>query len=268
MRSSVLSSALLIALVAVGCGSVGMSDEDRPTSTDVVNTVPKKRPVVVGEVVPENRVLFTTGAATLRSAPSDTASAVRTLAAGARLVTDGSSGTNGWYAVQIRGSKGFVRAEGLEYAPTVFEGSGGHAVTIENVGHAYHWGKASLPNASPTKATQGSCTGNCPNCTAKGSYGADCSGYVGLVFELPKASSHPVSTAVLEKANDMWVSISREDAKFGDAFAYNDGGGHVVIYENGDAWGTPMVYEARGCAYGIVHNLHKLSSKYVGIRRW
>lgn len=101
-----------------------------------------------------------------------------------------------------------------------------------------------------------------------GKYGADCSGFVGVVFQLPNAAAHPVSTATLEQDNDQWVSVSRENAKFGDAFAYNDGGGHVVIYESGDAWGTPMVYEARGCAYGIVRNTHKLSSKYVGVRRF
>ena len=249
-------------LLAACTGTTGGEPEG---STEAGN--PDEGPVVAGEGLPAGRIIYTTASATLRAAASDKASSVRALAAGARLVVEGDSGVAGWYKVSIRGKSGYVRDSGLVRASTRFLGSLAHKATVENVGHAYHWGKAILPNASPTKATQGTCNGNCPTCTMGGTYGADCSGYVGVVFGLPKADTHPVSTGTLEQDNDQWVSVSRENAKFGDAFAYNDGGGHVVIYESGDAWGTPMVYEARGCAYGIVHNTHKLSSKYVGVRR-
>ena len=44
--------------------------------------------------------------------------------------------------------------------------------------------------------------------------------------------------------------------------------GHIVMYEKDDPWGSFWAYEARGCSYGVVHNLRtSLSSSYKGIRR-
>jgi len=62
--------------------------------------------------------------------------------------------------------------------------------------------------------------------------------------------------------------VSRSSLKKADALVYNDGSaGHVLIYESGDGWGSVWSYEARGCAYGIVHNLRTVGSAYKGIAR-
>jgi hypothetical protein len=54
----------------------------------------------------------------------------------------------------------------------------------------------------------------------------------------------------------------------GDALVYRSGsGGHIFIYESGDGWGSMWTYEARGCSYGIVHNLRTAGSTYKAIRR-
>ena len=49
---------------------------------------------------------------------------------------------------------------------------------------------------------------------------------------------------------------------------YRSGGaGHIVLYDSGDSWGSFWTYEARGCSYGVVHNLRTVSTSYKGIRR-
>lgn len=54
-----------------------------------------------------------------------------------------------------------------------------------------------------------------------------------------------------------------------DALVYNaDGHGHMVLVESSsDPWGNLWLYEARGCATGIVHNLRSIDSSYQAIRR-
>jgi hypothetical protein len=62
--------------------------------------------------------------------------------------------------------------------------------------------------------------------------------------------------------------ISRDDATRADAMVYRSGGsGHIVLVESGDPWGQQWVYEARGCSYGVVHDLRTLSTSYKAIRR-
>ena len=42
----------------------------------------------------------------------------------------------------------------------------------------------------------------------------------------------------------------------------------MVLFESGaDPWGNVWLYEARGCATGIVHNLRSMSSDFITIRR-
>ena len=42
---------------------------------------------------------------------------------------------------------------------------------------------------------------------------------------------------------------------------------YTVIYEKGDVWGSPTVYECRGCSYGCVHDSRSFNSTYHAIRR-
>lgn len=142
------------------------------------------------------------------------------------------------------------------------------------VGFGYRWGKGRwIPNGV-TSSNKGVCTGSCPNCTYRGEYGADCSGFVAKVWTVPSSNnvmtteSHPYSTWDFNRANSQWSVVSRSSLKKADALVYNDGSaGHVLIYESGDGWGSVWSYEARGCAYGIVHNLRTVGSAYKGIAR-
>jgi len=140
------------------------------------------------------------------------------------------------------------------------------------VDYSYWWGHGCWR----TDGTQhGSCSGSCPSCTHSGSYGADCSGYVAKVWQVPSPSpvetnSHPYSTESFRYSTTHWSQISRDDAQRGDAFVYRNAGntgGHIVLHDSGDPWGSVWTYEARGCSYGIVHNLRTLSSSYVAIKR-
>jgi MYXO-CTERM domain-containing protein len=141
-------------------------------------------------------------------------------------------------------------------------------------GYSYWWGNGCWR----TDGTGlGSCSGSCPDCSHSGSYGADCSGFVAKVWQVPDPSpvstcAHPYSTQDFACTETWWTVISRDAMLRGDAAAYRSGGcpgssGHVVLYESGDPWGSIWTYEARGCATGIVHNSRTLTSEYVAIRR-
>ncbi|MBW1809632.1 MAG: hypothetical protein JRJ87_15665 [Deltaproteobacteria bacterium] len=140
------------------------------------------------------------------------------------------------------------------------------------VDYSYYWGHG---NWRMDGAQLGSCSGSCPNCTHSGSYGADCSGFAAKVWQVPSPSdvtvnSHPYNTGAFRYNETHWDQISRDNAQAGDALVYRNStntAGHIVVYESGDAWGSSWVYEARGCSYGIVHNLKSISSSYVAIRR-
>ncbi|RLB59657.1 MAG: hypothetical protein DRI34_01180 [Deltaproteobacteria bacterium] len=140
------------------------------------------------------------------------------------------------------------------------------------VDYSYWWGHGCWR----TDGTQhGSCSGSCPDCTHTGSYGADCSGFVAKVWQVPGPSpvtenSHPYSTRDFRYSETHWDQIPRDQAQLADAFVYRNSsntGGHIVLYESGDPWGDLWTYEARGCSYGIVHNLRTLTSSYVAIIR-
>lgn len=137
------------------------------------------------------------------------------------------------------------------------------------VGFSYWWGGAAFRIGSTA-------LGKCYSSTYgghSGSYGADCSGFVGKVWQLPGAmpferNLHPYSTYHFYNQTNHWNHISRSSTQRADALVYRSGGsGHIVIYERGDAWGQAWTYEARGCSYGVVHNLRSISSSYRARRR-
>ena len=142
------------------------------------------------------------------------------------------------------------------------------------VGFSYWWGHGAWVPNGLTSSNGGTCQGDCPNCSHRGSYGADCSGYVAKVWHVPSTNtsmstdSHPYGTIHFVGSNSLWSTVSRSNVIKGDALVYNtNGSGHILIYESGDAWGSVWAYEARGCSYGIVHNLRSVTSEYKGIRR-
>jgi hypothetical protein len=140
------------------------------------------------------------------------------------------------------------------------------------MGYSYWWGHGRW-RLDHTQL--GSCSGSCPDCTHSGSYGADCSGLAGKVWQVPRASDvtedyHPYSTYNFRYDTDKcWTQVSRGSTMYrADAVVYNtDGSGHIMIYDSGNAWGTPIVWECKGCSYGCVHGSHTVSTSYIGIRR-
>ncbi len=139
------------------------------------------------------------------------------------------------------------------------------------MGYSYWWGHGRWRMDG---TSHGSCSGSCPDCTHTGSYGADCSGLAGKVWQVPRASDvtedyHPYSTTNFRNDTTYWTQVSRGSTMYrGDAVVYNsNGSGHIMIYDSGNAWGTPVVWECKGCSYGCVHGTHSVSSSYIGIRR-
>jgi hypothetical protein len=141
------------------------------------------------------------------------------------------------------------------------------------VGFSYWWGGARWDPRGATSANKGSCSGVCPDCTHTGMYGADCSGYVAKVWRVPEWNSdptknqHPYSTYTFTNHEYEWKTIPRDQLQKADALVYNqDGKGHIMLYESGDAWGQMWTYESRACSVGIVHNLRTVPDKYKAIR--
>jgi len=141
------------------------------------------------------------------------------------------------------------------------------------VGYSYWWGGAKFP--APWDA-QGKDKGKCYSSTSsghKGLHGADCSGFAAKVWQVSAAmpfstNKHPYSTYDFYYGSAAWSKISRSSAQMADALVYRSGSsGHVVIFEQGDPWGQSWTYEARGCSWGVVHNLRSLSSSYQARKR-
>jgi hypothetical protein len=138
------------------------------------------------------------------------------------------------------------------------------------VGYSYWWGHGRWRSDG---AQHGSCSGSCPSCSHYGSYGADCSGFVGKAWQVPSPVSittdgHPYSTWSFAGSSPYWDPVSRGSAKMADSFVYNSGSaGHIWLFKGGDPWGSAYAYECKGCSYGCVHNLRSVGSAYKGIRR-
>lgn len=130
------------------------------------------------------------------------------------------------------------------------------------VGYSYWWGGGCWRSDD---AQHGSCSGNCPDCTHSGGYGADCSGYVFKAWQIDGASvvsacNHgPYTAASYHNNQTQWTHITRANATKADILASTT---HVAILEAGDPWGTPTVLEARGCSYGVQRNTRSFGSTY------
>ena len=142
------------------------------------------------------------------------------------------------------------------------------------VGFSYWWGGACWCNSgcSPNfGCSKGGCSGNCPSCNHWGGHGADCSGFTNKVWQVPSAMSLNGSCAhggyvakSYTSSATHWDKISRSNMLKADALASST---HVMVYESGDPWGSLWAYEAKGCSYGIKHNIRTCSSAYSAARR-
>jgi hypothetical protein len=156
------------------------------------------------------------------------------------------------------------------------------------VGYSYWWGHGrwdpdQLDDPGSCSGSCGSCS-HCPSNTKNGpcnnnlaERGADCSGFVAKVWQVPSPSavdvnSHPYSTWDFRCTQLWWSQINRGRVKVGDAAVYRVGGcpgsaGHILLYDHGDPWGLWTTWEARGCSYGIVQNGGRSIAGYQVIRR-
>lgn len=229
--------------------------------------------------------LRTTANLNLRTSGALSAQVRLVIPSGATVTTvNATQPSGGWYNVKYNGVTGWSYGTYLNLVsqpstpgtptPSSTGRDGAISRAQSGVGFSYWWGHGRWIPSGATSSSIGSCTGNCPSCTHSGSYGADCSGYVGKIWEVPSSNtdpqsdSHPYSTISFNGSNAQWSTIDRAALKSADALVYNvNGSGHIFIYESGDGWGSIWAYEARGCAYGIVHNLRTAGTAFKAITR-
>lgn len=163
------------------------------------------------------------------------------------------------------------------------------------LGFSYWWGGGAwcTNGCSPDYSCgKGNCVPHagstgCPKCSHSGSTGADCSGYVARIWNVPsekplKTNYHPYSTYQFYWNKTHWDHIDKSAAKKGDALTYRKltsggsdcansssctGGGHIVIYESGDPYGYSHVNHAKGCLPDIIYENKYIDSKYRARRR-
>jgi hypothetical protein len=116
---------------------------------------------------------------------------------------------------------------------------------------------------------------------AAGGDGPDCSGYGLKCWEVPKtlyyqeengenATISPrYTSASFYNCQGPWYELSgRSLLQEGDILVKNNGtSGHVTIYAGGDAWSSPIIYEAPGTGLQIRRISRYLGSEYIPIRR-
>jgi uncharacterized protein YraI len=264
-----LAIAAMLAMTGCGGQAVGQVDDGESDSQTTTTSVAAESAVVGSDAK------VTASALNLRSGPSTSDSILEVMPQGATVHVIGSSG--GWFKVTYNGTTGWC--SGLYLSPEAGGGgSSGGSTEVDaaidraksGVGFSYHWGGGCW---DPNSTAHGACYGSCPSCSHSGSWGADCSGYVAKVWQVPGAVSlttceHPYSTYNFYNEQTHWADISRSNVKLGDAFVHNNGSsGHIFVYDSGDAWGWLMAYEAKGCSYGIQHDSRMVTSDYKPIRR-
>lgn len=284
-------AAVLAAVSLVGCAGTA---SDTAADSELLLGASEDKATISSELtggVAIGSTLKTTAGLNLRTGAGMEFRVRLVIPAGAEVTTINRSTPDGsWYNIRYNGIEGWSHGGYLTLvrsaapAPTqpTQPSNPGNATARDAaiqrakgaVGFGYRWGKGRWLPFGVTSSNKGVCTGSCPNCTYRGEYGADCSGLAAKVWTVPSWNdvmtneAHPYSTWDFNRANSQWSTVSRSSLKKADALVYNDGSaGHIMIYESGDGWGSSWTYEARGCAYGIVHNLRTVGSAYKGIAR-
>lgn len=227
----------------------------------------------------------TTANLNLRATASAQGSILRTMPQGSTLVVVNGTASNGFIEVAHNGLQGFAAYRYLQAAGGASSGgtqTGSSdrdealALAKTAVGFSYWWGFGTWQESGATASNKGSCSGDCPDCSHRGTYGADCSGYLAKVWKVPSTNtnvgvnSHPYSTADFYggSGGGQWAPVSRSALQPADILVYRSGGaGHMAMYDKGDAWGAAWTYEARGCSYGITHSIRSFGSGFRGIKR-
>ncbi|MHB8878101.1 MAG: SH3 domain-containing protein [Myxococcaceae bacterium] len=273
----------LIALAAMLVGCSGTSALDVQSETLIgADEDQGDLGLALSTSVNTGATLSATANVNLRTGPSTGRSILHVVPRGAAVVAVNGTPSSGWYNVKHNGVSGWCygaylklvsAGEGPSPAP-----SGAREAAIararSGVGFSYWWGHGRWQPGALTSQTRGYCSGSCPSCTHSGGNGADCSGYLAKVWQVPSSNdtlsddSHPYSTWNFDNSSVSWTTVSRSSLRSADALVYNtNGAGHIFLYESGDGWGSLWAYEAKGCASGIVHNLRTASSAYKALAR-
>ena len=282
-------------LVPVGCGSAAGGGTESEELTGAPETAGH---AALTASIPVGSTLQSTTGVNLRTGPGTSYSVLHVVPSGAKVTVEQAAPSNGFYKVKHNGTVGWsygsyyklVDSGGGTGGTSGAAGSGGNnppdpppsggardnaiARAKQGVGFSYWWGHGRWRAEGPTASTQGSCSGSCPSCSHSGSYGADCSGYVGKIWEVPASNSdvtvdsHPYSTGSFVNDTSQWSTVSRGSLVQADALVYNSGSaGHIMLYSSGDGWGSVYAYECKGCSAGCVYDLRSVGSAYHGIRR-
>jgi hypothetical protein len=277
--------------VALALAFLACSSSEEAIQPNVAGDVGDDTPVVALPDDPSlpimpapSDTMRTTGDVNLRDKPSLDGAVLRVIPTGTVVTLLDKVPQNNFYNVEALGVRGWMSGKYLEAntpAPMPMPGDLSGAPSPDNaiarakpaMGFSYYWAGGAWLAEGPTAATKGSCSGNCPTCNHSGKYGADCSGLVAKAWQYGAkdlaTNSHPYGTIhfVTPKAG-FWIAANRGAMQKADALVHNEAGsGHIVLYERGDGWGAPVVYECKGCAYGCVYNARNFGSTYKAIRR-
>ena len=283
-------------LLSVGCSSQKLREEGDPDDGGFIPLDSPSDLGTVGNLAVGSKARVTASWLNLRQAAGTDAAVVVAMPCGAQVnVVSGPSSTPaGWWNVTYEQNTGWASgkylvaesdfAASLCPAVTPIATVDGGAIISDDavtaifdraklaVGYSYYWGHGSWASDG---SNRGSCSGYCPDCQHTGQYGADCSGFVAKVWQVPNASAldkdtHPYSTYnFYNETNREWHQVPRSELKAGDALVRRkDTSGHIVLVEDAsDPFGDLWLYEARACMIGIVHNLRSVDSSFIAIRR-
>lgn len=265
-------------------GEDGLVDDQAAVGEVVEGEEDPGEEAAITGIFPNNSTVECTANLNLRKSATTSSGVLRTMPEGSVVKVINGVASNGFIKVEHNGLQGFAAYRYLQAAaggstgssPVTTKRDAAISTAKSGVGFSYWWGYGKWQASGATASNKGKCTGSCPSCSHSGQNGADCSGYVAKVWQVPSSNTnvatnaHPYSTSDFFSGTGggQWSNVSRSSIQKGDALVYRSGGsGHIVIYEKGDAWGQPWAYEARGCSYGIVHNLRSFGSGYKGIKR-
>jgi hypothetical protein len=265
--------------VLPSCTATGEGAVDSEELTGAPEEIGALEDAVSG-TLPAGATLKATTNVNLRSGASTDNSILHVVPEGSTVTLVDTAPKNGFYKVKHNGTTGwsFGKYYMLVDENPTSQPSGARGEAIDRakagVGFSYWWGHGRWKAEGPTSSNKGSCSGSCPDCSHSGSYGADCSGYVGKIWQVPSSNSdltvdaHPYGTIHFVQDSNLWKTVSRGDVKPADALVYNSGGaGHIILFEQGDGWGSMHAYECKGCSAGCVYGIRTASSSYKAIRR-
>ncbi len=273
-----------------GCSADGAGGSILEAADDSVSST-----AAITASYPVGSTFATSANLNLRTGAGTSHSVIVVMPQRSRVISVDSGPTNGFYHVRYGSTSGWCSGQYLTLVTAASGGSGtgtGTGTTpgssaldavftraISGVGFAYWWGHGAWLPEGPTSSTQSTCSGSCPSCSHAGQYGADCSGYVAKVWQVPSSNTalsrdaHPYSTGdfLNSTGGGQWSQVTRANARHGDALVYNNGSaGHIFLVDAGDPWGWVTAYEAPGCASGggrIHRTTRTATSAYRAIRR-